>query len=682
MQVLSSYRKILSFIILISLLFLIVTHIHHSKDGVWGYTYPVIAQQRFDLSCPSGTQPFAALVTNNPQTGNLKANGCIDSTGLITFNGLTSGASSPKGSTDSGSSTIYLTDPKYQFPGTAQWSCQAGITLNSNIVTLPANDRVFTGSQTRNAQVGDIIWGANAQCGGENAIPIPTLILPQGTITSVDSATQVHVSTTATANCTVIAKDNCVFVWGPDATTALQNAWNDTAFACGTLILPAGGIIYQSPPNNTTSGCPGPASGNDVGSSLTVEGQGGYVTMLLATPSMTFGNINFSDPLGGQRRTFCCFGIASFSPAPAAANLKSGFSIQFYGSFHDVFFLNYFPSSTQQFTPLVASGVGNAAPTVYNNVFLNSGNSSMTISNGVGVFNNAIQNVNRCVTDNGASQGSNYYAYNHFVLCGIQGAITMGGSSGASYSSNDTISCAAATSLPCINLNNTNQNYYAENLIMSMAGTTGPAISCTSGSKCTVYSDTTGGSVVSASAGTSNAITNGGTFTLRNTTIASTGGAAISNSGTVLFKEGNVISTGGLTNTGTIQVIPSMAGYVGSCTGVVTSATTVGLYGLAQQTVTSCTSTTVANGQVMAKPGSVYALYCTATAGNQASDACTVVKNGVAQTMTCSLNAVTSCTDGTVAHQIAYVAGDILGIEVIGGTATTLANVKGLIVAQ
>lgn len=75
--------RIFKFIILISFLLL--------PTFVYG-------QAKYDLACPVGnTQPFSPLVTNNPQTGNLKANGCIDPTGLITWNGVTgvAGAATP-----------------------------------------------------------------------------------------------------------------------------------------------------------------------------------------------------------------------------------------------------------------------------------------------------------------------------------------------------------------------------------------------------------------------------------------------------------------------------------------------------------------------------------------------------------------------------------------------------------
>jgi hypothetical protein len=616
------------------------------------------------------------------------ATGAVCSTWIAAGGG---GITSVKGATDAGSSTIQLVDTKYNFPGTAQWSCQAGISNGSNIVTLPASDRVFTGSPIRNAQVGDIMWAANAQCGGENAVIIPVNLIARGTITSVDSATQVHVSNTASATCTVVNKDNCVFVWGPDATIALQNAWTDAGNTCGTLILPAGGIITLLPPNNTTAQCPGPAGGNDIGSSLTVMGQGPYVTMLLTPPiPASWGNTMFADPIGGQRRYFHDFGVASFAPAPAVLNAKVGFNESFYSEFYNVSFLNWYPcdniACSNTFIPLQATGVGNAASYVHDNICLNSGSQSgcINISGDVYVTHNSIQNTNQCLGAGSPGAGfTGFLTENSLVLCGIQGAVAFGnGGGGTQYSTNDTFS-GGGTSLACIKFT-APQTVYFKNVTMGCGPTTtGPTLSVPASVTVAVegeHSSIAWSNINGGSGGT--ALINAGTVTLRNTSVTCAGTCtAINNSGTLLFKEGNVISGGAITNTGTIQVIEGEGGYQGACTGVVTSGTTVALFNLGETATTTCSTAVGTGGQVATKAGTIYALYCTATAGNQATDACTVVKNGAAQTMTCSLNGVATCTDGTVAHWVSYVQGDILAIEVIGGAATTLANVKGVIVA-
>lgn len=83
------------------------------------FSYICKAQQKYDLSCPPGnTQPFTPLVTNNPQTGNLKANACIDPTGTINYQGT--GTNSPTGLTtvgtgvDSGTTNAYIATVTFQ----------------------------------------------------------------------------------------------------------------------------------------------------------------------------------------------------------------------------------------------------------------------------------------------------------------------------------------------------------------------------------------------------------------------------------------------------------------------------------------------------------------------------------------------------------------------------------------
>lgn len=593
----------------------------------------------------------------------------------------TSNAISPKGTTDTGSSTISLTDAKYAFPGTSQWSCQAGVTNGSAIVTTAANDRPFTGNPVRNAVVGDIVWLANAQCGGENTVIVPVPLLAANTVTtilSIDSAHQIHMATAATGACTVVAQDNCVLIWGPDSDTALQAAWVDAGNSCGTLVLPAGGVMFKNPPNNTTANCPGPAGGNDTGSGLTVYGAGPYSTMLLQRPDGTFGNVMFGDPLGGQRRYFHDFGIASFTAAPAAAATKTGFSVAFQGEVYNLAFLDYWPSTSNSFTALSCSSVTNAIVNCHDNTMLNSGQISLKAGGDqTMIWHNQIQNANNDIT---ITTGRVQLHDNVFSLCGTNSCLNNSSTPATIYSERD-VYTGFGTSLPVVAING-GSTFIATDTAIAGTQTTGPGLSCPATAVCFI-----GGtkSSVFSGAGTANAIANSGTLTLQNTLVASTGGTGLANSATgiVNFLNGNTLSNS-LTNAsgGVIQGQQANGTYSGACTGVVTSATTVGLYDLGQNTTTTCVTAVVGSGKVMSHTGTVYALFCTATAGNQAADACTVVKNGAAQTMTCSLNAATNCTDGAAGHVITFVAGDILAIEAIAGVATTLANVKGTIVTN
>jgi hypothetical protein len=149
----------------------------------------------------------------------------------------------------------------------------------------------------------------------------------------------------------------------------------------------------------------------------------------------------------------------------------------------------------------------------------------------------------------------------------------------------------------------------------------------------------------------------------------------LTNAGTFYNDGGNAFvapGTAPITSTGTYVVSPD--GLQGACTGVVTASATLGLYGIPGVTgATTCTNTTI--GGAVSKGGkTLMHLFCSASAVGVATDACTVVVNGSASIITCSLAAVTSCSD--VAHTVAVNPGDIYAIEIVTHGADTLANVK------
>lgn len=119
----------------------------------------------------------------------------------------------------------------------------------------------------------------------------------------------------------------------------------------------------------------------------------------------------------------------------------------------------------------------------------------------------------------------------------------------------------------------------------------------------------------------------------------------------------------------------------GACTGVVTASSTLGLYGTGPNvTATTCTSTTVGTGILMNKNATVYELLATSTVAgvNASSGAVTVLKNGAAQTMTCTMGTGTACQDGT--HTFTVVPGDLVSIRFTSQAADTLAGVKATLV--
>lgn len=121
----------------------------------------------------------------------------------------------------------------------------------------------------------------------------------------------------------------------------------------------------------------------------------------------------------------------------------------------------------------------------------------------------------------------------------------------------------------------------------------------------------------------------------------------------------------------------------GACTGTATSSSTLGLYGTGpNETTTTCTSTTIGSGIVMTKPYTIYELLVTAThAGvNASSGAVTVLKNGVAQTMVCTVGTGTACQDGATAHRVSGSAGDLISIQFTTQAAEVLAGMQASLI--
>lgn len=117
--------------------------------------------------------------------------------------------------------------------------------------------------------------------------------------------------------------------------------------------------------------------------------------------------------------------------------------------------------------------------------------------------------------------------------------------------------------------------------------------------------------------------------------------------------------------------IPTITGRIiqASCTGTATSSTTLGLSFIA------CTS--VAGLKIpFGSSGTIGQLECIANTGgsNASSGAVTVLKNGVAQTLVCTIGTGTACNDLT--HSFSVVAGDSINLNFTTQAAETLASLS------
>ena len=121
----------------------------------------------------------------------------------------------------------------------------------------------------------------------------------------------------------------------------------------------------------------------------------------------------------------------------------------------------------------------------------------------------------------------------------------------------------------------------------------------------------------------------------------------------------------------------------GICTGTATSSSTLGLYGIGpNETLTTCTSTTIGCGIPMTQARTVSTLQVTAThAGvNASSGVVTVLKNGSATTIRCTIGTGTSCNDFT--HTVSFSAGDLLSIQFTTQASEVLAGVQAQVIWQ
>jgi hypothetical protein len=123
-------------------------------------------------------------------------------------------------------------------------------TSSSNVVTCPSDCKFLTGLYP--AQVG-MVFFANQGSGSSclDNVPVTFGGIPQTSILSVDSDTQIHVVGNANATTTATA---CM-AWGTDDTTALNNAF--AAGGCGvSLFLPGGKTFVSAPVFQQIAGCP------------------------------------------------------------------------------------------------------------------------------------------------------------------------------------------------------------------------------------------------------------------------------------------------------------------------------------------------------------------------------------------------------------------------------------------
>lgn len=558
----------------------------------------------------------------------------------------------------------------------------ANFCTNTNVSVTTGSNQVTCANYTFTAaDIGKIAWVSCCGGFGGTAKLNSTEYIVQGVINSVVSAHVAAICTTtgactpvnasAQANCQSNAL-GCQLYFGFDGTTQLQSAITaayGTVGPCPTLLIPGWVIITQPGIGNTTPTCQY-TIGNLGDRGMVIAGVGRNNSGIIVSPSATKGSYAAtctglgtvpSCLFGIQGKTIRFMGISG--GGEAVTGTHSGFAIitaSTDDNFLDVGIEDWGASdlAAAGFIGLQMEGPG---AYIENPIVDGAGNIGIKAQNaGTGPFNSLIG-----------------------CFSGDSGVATIGGTQASS------LAVAAGAQL------------FTLGCYWGQAPTPGASVIVvdTGG-----FWDSTNDSLLAGGGGNNTGLFVNGTARVTNMKFAnaSIGGAFISATGTLISSNsrwqgsttsitgaagGKFVDLGGNTFTGLTSVISWLGAGNGdtfraTCTGVGTAASTLGLYGTGSNvTATTCTSATIGAGQVMKNSGNLIRLSVSATAAgtNASSGVVTVLKNGVSQTLTCTIGTGTSCND---THPIAYVPGDLISIQFTTQAADTLAGVTAQVVAN
>lgn len=227
----------------------------------------------------------------------------------------------------------------------------ATFTNTSHTVSCPNSDCNFVAGD-----VGKIAFGVVPVTSGYAFGP---LVIPQGTITAVNSAQNVTVS--VAANATSVAGGT--FVWGTDDTTDLSNAWTAALSSSCALLLPGLNAQQTGPAimltstgqfNTLSAHCQNlGANSSDLG--VVISGVGAGTSFIGIEPTFSFSSCTTPttcfpgpSPMQGQVRgiTFTGFGNNGVLEPGCPASLTYGMQQQNYLNVYDVQLIGFGSSCT------------------------------------------------------------------------------------------------------------------------------------------------------------------------------------------------------------------------------------------------------------------------------------------------------------------------------------------------
>lgn len=560
--------------------------------------------------------------------------------------------------------TIDVTAAPYSAKFTVQRCNAPNLTITNGSNQVSCSTATFV-----NADIGSKIFATNWTVGNDALYINSDLILfvagPTACFikTIVNSTTVTAVTTSGGStpcNATVTADStHGTMFWGPDDTTQIAAGWAaaSTGQVCRTLVLPSA-MAFTSTGQFTTASCPVSGTGNSFYASVNGQGGSGGTSVLVPLPEFNYAtcvgagsNICFGGPRGvslyqitidgGGQRVGGTHAVTVFSATVDVTlenlmvngwltNSTNSIGFTWNGGYHITKNITIDGGGA---TSCQAGGLNQAA--IY------------AIFCGNGVATPLVVQAGSTFAPDGIflqnSGGSSFNAQNLGTLIITHGASQLGGSglshiftpAGGITNVFESQFNASASGGTVFNTQGTGSVIAANNHILQSAAGASVWL-CQSTSTCID--------------GGNNRYTIGGTFAGDTTTL------------TVLSPN-----------------FPNQW-VQGKCTGVGTAASTLGLYGTGPNvTATTCTSATIGTGQVMQKAGTLYGLIATATAAgtNASSGVVTVLKNGAAQTITCTIGTGTNCSDLT--HSVTYVRNDLISIQFTTQAADTLAGVSVMV---
>jgi hypothetical protein len=552
----------------------------------------------------------------------------------------------------------------------AQWG------NSSTAITCPNSDCGFTANLDNNK----ISFGTtgpttvNGPCAGAACGQV---LVPQGTITVV-SANAATSSTTSTGACTASASASCSFVWvtqddTPFIVLAQQAAWNNGT-VCKGMDLPSGAAAFSGQILNVTATAPGNPCANNGGNGsqadmiqvgAVVFGQGPGVTTLVPLPNFTFANPVIGGTPQAQYHDFGVNGLGqSLSGTTHAVSLFQalGTSPQCTGS---TAFNLVFSGWGQQATSSVGydfkGGCGD--PMTWNVVAEMFGSTTCQLSPtggqptvvlGIACFGSNAASLN--ILLNGIlSTYADYFEGNMSGAFAVQ--VSQGPGTWNSFGDNITPQFATAAQSISLFINT------ASTVAVHLYGDT-----------VTINGSAPATSSLIQISGT------GATLTIQNSTLNATGASirtfVVNSTNTVNDEGGNTWTMGSAASVFSGLLIADGHSVKGICTGTANASVTNSLYGTGpniDSTTCAAQTSTLGAGYVVSGSRTLQGLVCTSSA-TTVSVACTLVVNGSATALTCTMAAAIACNDWV--HSVALNDGDLVSERIVTGAAETGANIK------